>query len=157
MRSMTAVHCFTDLKLIVVLLRYHLCAISVPVPPRYPYPRSSAKSVPFDEIVANPSNLKQGRYALRWASDQDMEPLAPSPHRLSHPADELPPPVTRPRLRLVLPRCMDLHDVGSDQRAWPQRWGEGSLLPSQGRTERTAAPPPIFTDAHIGGATGRAS
>ena len=71
-----------------------------------------------------------------------MEPLAPSSHRLSPPADELPPPVTRPRLRLVLPRCMDLHDVGSDQRAWPQRWGEGSLLPSQGRTERTVRPPP---------------
>ena len=86
--------------------------------------------------------VARGRYALRWASDQDMEPLAPSPHRLSHPADELPPPVTRPRLRLVLPRCMDLHDVGSDQRAWPQRWGEGSLLPSQGRTERTVRPPP---------------
>ena len=43
--------------------------------------------------------VAQGRYALRWAPDQDMEPLAPSSHRLSHPADELPPPVTRPRLR----------------------------------------------------------
>ena len=37
--------------------------------------------------------VAQGRYALRWASDQDMsswvlmESLAPSSHRLSHPAE----------------------------------------------------------------------
>ena len=53
--------CFTDLKLIIVELRYHLCAISVLVAARTsqcPYPCFLAKVVPFDEIVANPSDLK---------------------------------------------------------------------------------------------------
>ena len=50
--------CFEYLKLIIVAQRYHLYAIQSPVPPRYPYPCFSARSVPFDEIVANPSDLK---------------------------------------------------------------------------------------------------
>ena len=53
--------CFTDLKLIIVELRYHLCAISVlvaVVTPRVPIPMFLVKVVPFGEIVANPSDLK---------------------------------------------------------------------------------------------------
>ena len=61
---MMGAQCFTDLKLIIMELRYHLCAISVLVAavlPRVPipgYPCFLAKEVPFDEIVANPSDLK---------------------------------------------------------------------------------------------------
>ena len=50
--------CFTDLKSMIMELRYHLCAISVLVAPQCPYPCFLAKAVPFDEIFINPSDLK---------------------------------------------------------------------------------------------------
>ena len=59
--ALMGAQCFTDLKLIVMALRYHLCAISVLVAARNaacPYPCFLAKLVPFDEIFINPSDLK---------------------------------------------------------------------------------------------------
>ena len=62
------VQCFIDLKLIIMGLRYHLCAISVrvaAVPPRVPIPIFLAKAAPFGGIVANPSDLKHVVELLR--------------------------------------------------------------------------------------------
>ena len=53
--------CFADLKLIIMELRYHLCAISVLYRRACPYPWFLAEVVPFGETVANPSDLKHVR------------------------------------------------------------------------------------------------
>ena len=62
MITTVGVQCFVDLKLMIMGLRYHLRAISVLVAavPARAGPNSCflMKVAPFDEIVANPSDLK---------------------------------------------------------------------------------------------------
>ena len=56
--------CFTDLKLIIMELRYHLCAISVlvaAVPPRVPIPMFSGESGAVRRDLHQPERSK-----ARW-------------------------------------------------------------------------------------------
>ena len=72
MITTVGVQCFVDLKLMIMGLRYHLCAISVlvaAVPARVcPNPCFLVKVAPFDEIVANPSDLKHVVELLRCSN-----------------------------------------------------------------------------------------
>ena len=50
--------CVTDLKLMMMALRYHLCTISAPSAAYRGGTRAWWKLMPFGEIVINPSDLK---------------------------------------------------------------------------------------------------
>ena len=56
--TLMGAQCFTDPKSIIMAPRYHICTIFSAIPPAALVPRHLAKLVPFDEIVANPSDLK---------------------------------------------------------------------------------------------------
>ena len=75
---MMGAQCFTDLKLRIMGLRYHLCAISVPITA---VPVTAARAHTHDfwlkrcrsaKLIANPSDLKHVAELLRCSDGLDV-------------------------------------------------------------------------------------